>query len=67
MNFKFTIAKKLILGFGIVTLAIFLNIIIGGEILETNTQEERRINPTTTVYHGDYITHQVLILNSTHT
>ncbi len=28
MNFKFTIAKKLILGFGIVTLAIFLNIIM---------------------------------------
>jgi GAF domain-containing protein/HAMP domain-containing protein len=34
MNFKFTIAKKLILGFGIVTLAIFLNIIMITNILK---------------------------------
>jgi len=34
MNFKFTIAKKLILGFGIVTLAIFLNIIMVINILK---------------------------------
>jgi len=44
MNFKFTIAKKLILGFGIVTLAIFLNIIMITNILKESIDVNNEIS-----------------------
>ncbi|PLX16282.1 MAG: histidine kinase [Marinilabiliales bacterium] len=43
MNFKFTIAKKLILGFGIVTAAIFVNIYLVKSTLNKNIEENDRI------------------------
>jgi len=43
MNFKFTIAKKLILGFGIVTAAIFVNIYLVKNTLRKNIEENERI------------------------
>jgi GAF domain-containing protein/HAMP domain-containing protein len=44
MNFKFTIAKKLILGFGIVTLAIFLNILMVTNILKESIDVNNEIS-----------------------
>ncbi len=44
MNFKFTIAKKLILGFGIVTLAIFLNIIMITNMLKESVDVNKEIS-----------------------
>jgi methyl-accepting chemotaxis protein len=47
MNFKFTIAKKLILGFGIVTIAILINIFLINKTLKTSIEVNKNIS---TVY-----------------
>ncbi|HAF30954.1 MAG TPA: histidine kinase [Bacteroidales bacterium] len=44
MNFKFTIAKKLILGFGIVTLAIFINIVLIDKTLKKSIEVNNKIS-----------------------
>jgi methyl-accepting chemotaxis protein len=44
MNFKFTIAKKLILGFGIVTLAIFINIVLIDKTLKESIEVNNNIS-----------------------
>lgn len=44
MNFKFTIAKKLILGFGIVTIAIFINFILIDKTLKKSIEVNNKIS-----------------------
>jgi methyl-accepting chemotaxis protein len=47
MNFKFTIAKKLVLGFGIITVALFINILL----INSNLKKSLEINQEiSTVY-----------------
>lgn len=44
MNFKFTVAKKLILGFGIVTIAILINIFLIDETLKESIEVNEKIS-----------------------
>lgn len=44
MNFKFTVAKKLILGFGIVTIAILINIFLIDETLKESIEVNENIS-----------------------